>query len=85
MLLLICNLLCRTVGLSYVSSLMSRRFGKTAVSTRVPLTSHDFTTLAFLCLCTVFPSKDKTQKEEENKGLFSKFRKSRKKSEQVMQ
>uniref|UniRef100_A0A674NY19 RBD domain-containing protein n=1 Tax=Takifugu rubripes TaxID=31033 RepID=A0A674NY19_TAKRU len=30
----------------------------------------------------VFPSKDKTQKEEENKGLFSKFRKSRKKSEQ---
>lgn len=60
------------------------KFGKTAVSTRVLLTSHDFTTLAFLCLCTVFPSKDKTQKEEENKGLFSKFRKSRKKSEQVM-
>lgn len=41
--------------------------------------------LSFLLLCTVFPSKDKTQKEEENKGLFSKFRKSRKKSEQVMQ
>lgn len=61
------------------------KFGKTAVSTRVPLTSHDFTTLVFLCLCTVFPSKDKTLKEEENKGLFSKFRKSRKKSEQVKQ
>lgn len=30
------------------------------------------------------PGKDKTQKEEENKGLFSKFRKSKKKSEQVM-
>lgn len=29
------------------------------------------------------PGKDKTQKEEENKGLFSKFRKSKKKSEQV--
>lgn len=31
----------------------------------------------------VVPGKDKTQKEEENKGLFSKFRKSKKKSEQV--
>lgn len=31
----------------------------------------------------VVPGKDKTQKEEENKGLFSKFRKSKKK-EQVM-
>lgn len=31
------------------------------------------------------PGKDKTQKEEENKGLFSKFRKSKKKSDQVMQ
>ena len=34
---------------------------------------------------TVTPGKDKNQKEEENKGLFSKFRKSKKKSEQVMQ
>ncbi|XP_075895900.1 cordon-bleu protein-like 1b isoform X2 [Nelusetta ayraudi] len=31
----------------------------------------------------VVPGKDKTQKEEENKGLFSKFRKSKKKSEQA--
>lgn len=31
---------------------------------------------------TVTPGKDKTQKEKENKGLFSKFRKSKKKSEQ---
>uniref|UniRef100_H3DGG0 Cordon-bleu ubiquitin-like domain-containing protein n=1 Tax=Tetraodon nigroviridis TaxID=99883 RepID=H3DGG0_TETNG len=53
-LLLIYRWLCRTVGLSCVSS-----FTK-----------------------SLFPSKDKTQKEEENKGLFSKFRKSRKKSEQ---
>lgn len=34
---------------------------------------------------TVMPGKDKNQKEEENKGLFSKFRKSKKKSEQAMQ
>ncbi len=34
---------------------------------------------------TVTPGKDKNQKEEENKGLFSKFRKSKKKSDQVMQ
>lgn len=33
---------------------------------------------------SVVPGKDKTQKEEENKGLFSKFRKSKKKSEQVL-
>ncbi|XP_019110806.2 cordon-bleu protein-like 1b isoform X2 [Larimichthys crocea] len=33
---------------------------------------------------TVMPGKDKNQKEEENKGLFSKFRKSKKKSEQAM-
>ncbi|KAM8749540.1 cordon-bleu protein-like 1b isoform 2-T3 [Acanthopagrus schlegelii] len=32
---------------------------------------------------TVTPGKDKNQKEEENKGLFSKFRKSKKKSEQA--
>uniref|UniRef100_A0A8P4JYB7 Cordon-bleu WH2 repeat protein like 1 n=1 Tax=Dicentrarchus labrax TaxID=13489 RepID=A0A8P4JYB7_DICLA len=32
---------------------------------------------------TVMPGKDKTQKEEENKGLFSKFRKSKKKSDQA--
>ncbi|XP_070694769.1 cordon-bleu protein-like 1b isoform X2 [Pempheris klunzingeri] len=32
---------------------------------------------------TVTPGKDKTQKEEENKGLFSKFRKSKKKSEEA--
>ena len=31
------------------------------------------------------PGKDKNQKEEENKGLFSKFRKSKKKSDQVRQ
>ncbi|XP_029936699.1 cordon-bleu protein-like 1b isoform X2 [Myripristis murdjan] len=33
---------------------------------------------------TVTPSKDKNQKEKENKGLFSMFRKSKKKSEQAM-
>ncbi|KAM3607382.1 uncharacterized protein V6R79_006726 [Siganus canaliculatus] len=33
---------------------------------------------------TVMPGKDKNQKEEENKGLFSKFRKSKKKPEQAM-
>ncbi|KAM9347315.1 cordon-bleu protein-like 1b isoform 1-T2 [Symphorus nematophorus] len=33
---------------------------------------------------TVMPGKDKNQKEEENKGLFSKFRKSKKKSDQPM-
>ncbi|XP_070832548.1 cordon-bleu protein-like 1b isoform X3 [Chaetodon trifascialis] len=33
---------------------------------------------------TVLPGKDKNQKEEENKGLFSKFRKSKKKSDQAM-
>ncbi|KAM3861966.1 cordon-bleu protein-like 1b [Diretmus argenteus] len=32
----------------------------------------------------VMPGKDKTQKEQENKGLFSMFRKSKKKSEQAM-
>ncbi|XP_070770760.1 cordon-bleu protein-like 1b isoform X2 [Enoplosus armatus] len=32
---------------------------------------------------TVMPGKDKNQKEEENKGLFSKFRKSKKKSDQA--
>ena len=33
---------------------------------------------------TITPGKDKNQKEKENKGLFSKFRRSKKKSEQVM-
>lgn len=33
---------------------------------------------------TVTPGKDKNQKEKENKGLFSKFRKSKKKSDQAM-
>ncbi|XP_041806512.1 cordon-bleu protein-like 1b isoform X2 [Chelmon rostratus] len=33
---------------------------------------------------TVMPGKDKNQKEEENKGLFSKFRRSKKKSDQAM-
>lgn len=38
----------------------------------------------FLCvLGLVTPGKDKIQKEKENKGLFSKFRKSKKKSDQV--
>ncbi|XP_028446410.1 cordon-bleu protein-like 1b isoform X3 [Perca flavescens] len=32
---------------------------------------------------TVMPGKDKNQKEKENKGLFSKFRKSKKKSDQA--
>nr|XP_046259097.1 cordon-bleu protein-like 1b isoform X2 [Scatophagus argus] len=33
---------------------------------------------------TISPGKNKNQKEEENKGLFSKFRKSKKKSDQAM-
>ncbi|XP_068185681.1 cordon-bleu protein-like 1b isoform X3 [Antennarius striatus] len=32
----------------------------------------------------IFPGKNKNQKEEENKGLFSKFRRSRKKSDQAV-
>lgn len=37
----------------------------------------------FIFLGLVTLGKDKNQKEKENKGLFSKFRKSKKKSEQV--
>lgn len=87
-LLLIWYLLCRTAGLSCVSSFTkSCRYQRleTDISRPVPSDARDFATLSFLFLCAVFRSKDKTQKEEENKGLFSKFRKSRTKSEQVMQ
>lgn len=69
-----------------VSPVSPSRAGISA--TRTSLCGFDVGLSNAVLLCSlpgnVVPGKDKTQKEEENKGLFSKFRKSKKKSEQVL-
>lgn len=79
--------LCRTTVFPSVSSLTYawRYFTFHFVNHIVDINTTNVLLQPIFFSGAVMPGKDKNQKEKENKGLFSKFRKSKKKSDQVIE